>query len=247
MTPTACFSTTAETGPAHAQPLSTVTAYTPMNPSPTDPSFPASAFQRQDETPDADFYRHPRFVTHIDDAAIAAVTQLYREYFSPNGAVLDLMSSWVSHLPPEVPQRRVVGLGLNAAELRANPRLHAHLVQDLNQQPLLPFADAEFDGAAICVSIDYLTQPVAVLRELARVLRPEAPLVITFSNRCFPSKAIAAWHALDDRGHLALVRQYLLAAGGWHSIELLNRSPQPSGHSDPLFAVVARVRPTAKA
>ena len=203
------------------------------------PDFPANAFARQDETPDAEFYRQPRFVTHIDDAAIAAVTQLYRETFAPHTDLLDLMSSWVSHLPPEVPYRRVVGLGLNAAELRANPRLSARLVQDLNQQPALPFADAEFDGAAICVSIDYLTQPVAVLRELARVLRPGAPLVVTFSNRCFPSKAIAAWHALDDRGHLVLVQRFLEAAGGWHGIALLDRSPAP-GRSDPLFAVVAR-------
>ena len=200
--------------------------------------FPTSAFQRQDETPDADFYHHPRFVTHIDDAAIAAVTQLYREHFAPNSTLLDLMSSWVSHLPPEIPFRRVVGLGLNAAELAANPRLAAFVVQDLNAQPILPFENQEFDGAAICVSVDYLTQPVAVLRELARVLRPEAPLVITFSNRCFPSKAVAAWHALDDRGHLALVQQYLMAAGNWHDIQLLDRSPAP-GRSDPLFAVVA--------
>ncbi|MDO7851216.1 class I SAM-dependent methyltransferase [Hymenobacter convexus] len=209
-----------------------------MNP---DDALPANIFRRQDETPDAEFYHHPRFVTHIDDRAIAAVTQLYREYFPPDSTLLDLMSSWVSHLPPEVLYRRVVGLGMNKAELKANPRLASFVVQDLNQQPALPFADDEFDGAAICVSIDYLTQPVAVLRELARVLRPEAPLVITFSNRCFPSKAIAAWHALDDRGHLALVRQYLTAAGGWHGIELLDRSPLPPGRSDPLFAVVARV------
>ncbi|MBC8082479.1 MAG: methyltransferase domain-containing protein [Hymenobacter sp.] len=202
--------------------------------------FPPDAFRRQDETPDADFYHQPRFVTHLDDAAIAAVTQLYREYFSPGSTLLDLMSSWVSHLPAEVPYRRVVGLGMNQAELRANPRLADYVVQDLNQQPTLPFEDDTFDGAAICVSIDYLTQPVAVLRELARVLRPAAPLVVTFSNRCFPSKAIAAWHALDDRGHLALVRQFLQAAGSWHSIELLDRSPAPR-RSDPLFAVVSRV------
>ncbi|GAA4043318.1 class I SAM-dependent methyltransferase [Hymenobacter glaciei] len=201
-------------------------------------ALPANLFRRQDETADADFYYHPRFVTHIDEAAIAAVTQLYREYFAPDSTLLDLMSSWVSHLPPEIAYHRVVGLGMNHAELTANPRLGAFAVQDLNQQPALPFADQEFDGAAICVSIDYLTQPVAVLRELARVLRPGAPLVITFSNRCFPSKAVAAWHALDDRGHLALVRQYLLAAG-WQAIELLDRSPTP-GRSDPLFAVVAR-------
>ena len=205
--------------------------------------FPPHIFRRQDETSDAEFYHHPRFVTHIDDHAIAAVTQLYREYFAPDSALLDLMSSWVSHLPAEVPYRRVVGLGMNEAELKANPRLASYVVQDLNQQPALPFANQEFDGAAICVSIDYLTQPVAVLRELARVLRPEAPLVITFSNRCFPSKAIAAWHHLDDRGHLALVQQYVQAAGGWHGIELFDRSPRPPGRSDPLFAVVARVAP----
>ncbi len=200
-------------------------------------AIPPEAFRRQDETPDAQFYQAPRFVMHIDDGAIAAVTQLYREYFSPGGALLDLMSSWVSHLPADVPYRRVVGLGMNAAELRANPRLTSRAVQDLNQAPALEFADNEFDGAAICVSIDYLTQPVAVLRELARVLRPGAPLVVTFSNRCFPSKAIAAWHALDDRGHLALVQRFLLAAGGWDAIELLDRSPRVG---DPLFAVVAR-------
>ena len=212
-----------------------------MTPAPE--PLPAEFFARQDETPDAEFYHHPRFVAHIDDAAIAAVTQLYRDYFNPDTALLDLMSSWVSHLPPEVPYRRVVGLGMNRAELAANPHLAAFVVQDLNQQPALPFGDREFDGAAICVSVDYLTQPVAVLRELARVLQPEAPLVITFSNRCFPSKAVAAWHALDDRGHLALVRQYLLAAGGWQAIELLDRSPAP-GRSDPLFAVVARAGAT---
>jgi ubiquinone/menaquinone biosynthesis C-methylase UbiE len=114
-------------------------------------------------------------------------------------------------------------------------------VQDLNRQPTLPFEDKEFDGAAICVSVDYLTRPIEVLRDLARVLRPEAPVVITFSNRCFPTKAVAAWHALDDRGHLELVRQYLLAAGNWHQIELLDRSPQPR-RSDPLFAVIGKVK-----
>ena len=211
-----------------------------MDPNPNSLSFPAGTFRRQDETPDAQFYHHPRFVTHIDEGAIAAVTQLYREYFPADGTLLDLMSSWVSHLPAEVPYRRVVGLGMNEAELRANPRLADYVVQDLNQQPTLPFEDDTFSGAAICVSIDYLTQPVEVLRELARVMQPGAPLVITFSNRCFHSKAVAAWHALDDRGHLVLVQQYLQAAGGWQDIELLDRSPAPR-RSDPLFAVVGRV------
>ena len=195
-------------------------------------------FRRYDESPDAWFYRQPRLVTHIDDAAIAAVTQLYRELFPPGGAVLDLMSSWVSHLPPEIAYRRVVGLGLNQEELEANPRLDGWVVHDLNDDPALPFADQEFDAAAICVSMQYLIQPVAMLSDLARVLVPAAPLVVTFSNRCFPTKAVAVWHQLDDLGHAQLIESYLRAAGGWAAIEALDRSPGPG--NDPLFAVVAR-------
>ena len=199
--------------------------------------FPAGAFQRLDETPDAEFYAAPRLVTHIDDSAIAAVTRLYREYFPAGGAILDLMSSWVSHLPPEAFYRRVTGLGMNAEELTANARLDAWVVHDLNTEPRLPFADGEFDAAGCCVSIDYLVRPVEVLRDLARVLRPAAPLVITFSNRRFPTKVIALWEALDDTGHAQLVAHYLRAAGGWTDLVGLDRSPDGG---DPLLAVVAR-------
>lgn len=199
---------------------------------------PRNAFRRQDESPDELFYRQPRFVTHIDDGAIKAVTQLYREYLPAGGAILDLMSSWISHLPPEVAYHRVVGLGLNRAELARNPRLDLFIVQNLNANPQLPFEDDEFDGAGIAVSVDYLTDPVTVLRDLSRVLRPAAPVVITFSNRCFPTKAVAIWHTLDDRGRLELVGHYLQEADNWESIELLDRSP--NRWSDPLYAVVAR-------
>src|SRR5215213_5169812 len=147
-------------------------------------SLPEGAFRRFDESPDEEFYLLPRFVTHIDDLAIAAVTQLYRELFPPGGEILDLMSSWISHLPPEVEYHRVIGLGMNEAELRRNERLDAYAVQNLNTNPHLPFGDAEFDGCGICVSIDYLTRPVEVLREVGRVLKVGAPTVITFSNEC---------------------------------------------------------------
>ncbi len=200
---------------------------------------PPEAFRRYDETPDPLFCQQPRLVTHIDAAAIAAVTDLYRELFPPDGAVLDLMSSWVSHLPAEVSYRRVVGLGLNGEELAANPRLDDAVVQDLNGEPRLPFPTASFDAAAICVSIQYLTRPVAVLRDIGRVLRPGSPLVVTFSNRCFPTKAVAIWQALDDAGHGHLVERYLEEAGNWTAIQVLNRSPSETA-SDPLFAVVGR-------
>ncbi len=200
---------------------------------------PREAFRRYDETPDEDFYRTPRLVTHIDDRAIAAVTQLYREFFPSGGEILDLMSSWISHLPPEIEYRRVIGLGMNKVELRRNERLDSYVVQNLNTNPWLPFADAEFDGCGICVSIDYLTRPVEVLREVGRVLRVGCPIIISFSNRCFPSKAIAIWHQMDDKGHLQLVERYLLEAGNWKDIQCLDRSPRPA-FGDPLYAVIGR-------
>lgn len=227
--------------PDHTLPDHTV-ARLPLPHNPHMDDLPSAAFRRQDETPDEQFYRQPRFVTHIDDAAIAAVTQLYREYFPAGGRILDLMSSWVSHLPPEVTYQRVAGVGLNAAELARNPRLDQAVVQNLNTRPQLPFGDGAFDAAGITVSIDYLTDPVAVLRDLGRVLVPGGPVVISFSNRCFPSKAVQIWHRLDDAGHVRLVQQYLEAAGNWNEITPLDRSPVSRGRrvGDPLFAVVGR-------
>jgi SAM-dependent methyltransferase len=199
--------------------------------------FPEEAFRRTDEAPDEEFYRTPRLVTHIDDLAIAAVTQLYRESFPAGGEILDLMSSWVSHLPPEAEYRRVIGLGMNEVELRRNERLDSYVVQDLNASPCLPFGSGEFDGASICVSIDYLTRPVEVLREAGRVLKAGAPLIVTFSNRCFPTKAVEIWHRLDDTGHMRLVEGYLEEAGNFRDIHSLDRSPRRH-FSDPLYAVV---------
>ena len=200
---------------------------------------PAEAFRRYDEGPDERFYDIPRFVTHIDDHAIAAVTQLYHEYFPPCGAILDLMSSWISHLPPEINFSRVVGHGMNEAELRENPQLTEYFVQNLNADQTLPFPDGTFDGAGCCVSVQYLTRPVEVFREVGRVLKPGAPFVITFSNRCFPTKAVAIWQALDDRQHLDYVAYLLREAGNWTNVEQLDRSPR-RWRSDPLYAVIGR-------
>jgi hypothetical protein len=202
-------------------------------------SLPEEAFRRYDETSDDQFYSVPRLVTHIDDNAIAAVTQLYREYFPPGGAILDLMSSWVSHLPPEVHYSRVVGHGMNETELRENKRLDSYFVQNLNINPILPLGDGEFDGAGCTVSVQYLTDPVAVFREVGRVLKGGAPFVITFSNRCFATKAVAIWQSLNDRQHGAYVARMLEEAGNWTGIEQLDRSPR-RWRSDPLYAVVGR-------
>jgi SAM-dependent methyltransferase len=200
------------------------------------PELPARAFAKADPSPDPLFYAAPRFVTHIDDRAIRAVTDLYRRALPKGGRVLDVMSSWVSHLPEETAYAEVVGLGLNDAELTANPRLTRHIVQDLNSDPVLPLGDASFDGACCCVSIQYLQRPVAVMREVVRVLKPGAPFVVTFSDRCFPTKAVQIWQALDiDR--VNLVALYLSRAG-FTSVET-DQPHRRDGGRDPLWAVTA--------
>ena len=201
--------------------------------------FPPGFFDRVDPSPDARFYAPPRLVTHIDDAAIAAVADVYDE-LGVAGDVLDLMSSWVSHL--RRPPARLVALGMNEQELSANPLATEVVVHDLNRAPALPFPDAAFDAALCCVSVDYLVHPVEVFREVARTLRPGGPFVCTFSNRLFATKAIRGWLAADDETRMAIVVEYFRASGGWGAPVATRRTP-PGHRGDPLFAVWAHRAP----
>jgi SAM-dependent methyltransferase len=201
------------------------------------PGLPAAAFDKADTSPDLAFYASPRFVTHIDAGAIAAVTAAYRAFLPAGGAVLDLMSSWVSHLPDDVAYASVTGHGMNAGELAANPRLSRWFVQDLNADPVLKLADAAFDAACMCVSVQYLQRPVEVFREVHRVLRPGGRFVVSFSNRCFPTKAVAIWQALSGTDQQRLVGAYMDAAG--FSGIATSASLPPDG--DPLWIVHGRL------
>lgn len=197
-------------------------------------------FRREDESPDAEFYAAPRLTIHIDDDAIAAVTELYRELLPAAGVILDLMSSWRSHLPEDRGFTRVVGLGMNAEEMADNPQLDEFVVHDLNADPRLPFPDESFDGCCVTVSVQYLTRPVEVFREVNRVLRPGAPLIITYSNRCFPTKAVAVWRATTDEQHARLIAAYFHDSGNWGDVSAQDRSPRRPYYTDPLYAVWAR-------
>lgn len=195
-------------------------------------------FQREDESPDPQFYVEPRFVTHIDDGAIAAATLFYSTVLPPGGEVLDLMSSWVSHLPTDGDYAAIAGLGMNEAELERNPQLTERTVHDLNANPELPFEDGRFDGAVCTVSVQYLLQPAEVFAHVARVLKPGAPFVVTYSNRCFPTKAVAAWRMLDDKGHADLIGLYFQLSGGFDEPQAFLLREPGKGY-DPLYAVVA--------
>jgi len=197
--------------------------------------FPPGFFDRADPSSDAEFYSWPRLVTHIDADAIAAVGALYDE-LGIRGTVLDLMGSWVSHFRTAPADLTV--LGMNADELAANPQARATVVHDLNTDPRLPFETASFDAVVCCVSVDYLTQPIPVFADAARVLRPGGPFVCTFSNRCFPTRAIRGWLSTTDAHHGEIVATYFRLAGGWDEPVMQRRTPV--GHrGDPLDAVWA--------
>ncbi|MEM8706879.1 MAG: methyltransferase domain-containing protein [Actinomycetota bacterium] len=203
-----------------------------------DSEFPAGFFARSDETDDADFYAFDRFVTHIDDGAIDAVGALYDELGltgADSGPVLDICSSWISHFPTK-PERLVV-TGMNANELAANEMADEWVVKDLNIDPALPFDDGSFAGVTCAVSVDYLTQPLDVFREVERVLQPGGVFVCSFSNRCFPTKAIRGWLANDEPTRVAIVGRYFQLTDGFGEPTMQHRNPE--ARTDPLFAVWA--------
>ena len=203
--------------------------------------FSPGFFARTDAAADDVFYEPARLVTHIDDGAIAAVGATYAALGLDGSVaavhVLDLMSSWISHF--RTPPAQLTVLGMNSAELDRNEAATERVVHDLNADPTLPFADATFDGAVCCVSVDYLVRPIEVFDEVARVLRPGAPFVCTFSNRCFPTKAIRGWLGADDAGHCSIVGEYFRRAVGFDAPQASRVTPD--GHrGDPLYAVWAQ-------
>jgi SAM-dependent methyltransferase len=197
---------------------------------------PDELFARVDEGDDANFYQVPRLVAHIDPGTIAALTQYYRDMLPDGARLLDLMSSWISHLPPERRYASVAGLGMNAVELDANERLDTRVVHDLNRDPTLPFGDAAFDAVLIAVSVQYLTRPVDVFREIGRVLRPGGRVIVAMSHRCFPTKAVRAFHQLSAGDRIRLIGAYIELAGGLVAPEFVDRSP---AGEDPLWIVAA--------
>lgn len=203
--------------------------------------------RKLDETDDALFYDYPRFVTHVDEGFLDQLTQLYRDRLRSDTRILDLMSSWISHLPDDLTFAHVEGHGLNQQELAKNSRLDHYFVQNLNETQALPLADASFDAVLNTVSVQYLQYPEAVFAEISRVLKPGGLVIVSFSNRMFFQKAIQAWRDGADRDRLELVKGYIRSAPGLGQPEVIERpSTVPPilqmlglASSDPFYAVIA--------
>jgi len=200
-----------------------------------------------DDTDDKLFYDYPRFVTHVDEGFIQQLTELYRDRLKPNTRILDMMSSWVSHLPQEISFTHVEGHGLNAEELARNPQLNHYFVQNLNENPQLPLKDQDFDAVLNCVSVQYLQYPEAVFSEIHRILKPGGVAIFSFSNRMFFQKAIQAWREGTEASRVELVKGYFSAVPGFTSPEVIARvSTLPNllqwmgvTGGDPFYAVIA--------
>ena len=200
-----------------------------------------------DQTDDTQFYSFPRFVNHVDEGFIDQLTNLYRKRLKPNTRIFDLMSSWVSHLPEEMEFAHVEGHGMNDLELAKNLWLNNYFVQNLNQNPKLPLPDRDFDAVLNAVSVQYLQYPEAIFSEIYRVLKPGGIAIISFSNRMFYQKAIAAWRDGTEMSRVQLVRSYFQSVPGFSKPEVIVRqSTVPSflqmlgvGGVDPFYAVMA--------
>lgn len=213
---------------------------------PTD-FFEGNPFARQDESADQEFYAKPRLVQHLDDAALGVIQDLYGRFIKDGMNVLDLMGSWDSHFPSSVRLSHLAGLGLNAYELEKNERLTDRRVQDLNQDLGLDFPENHFDAVVCTASVEYLIDPISVFSEVARVLRPGGPFVVTFSNRWFEPKAVAIWKELHEFERMGLVLEYFRRSGKFqklqtYSLRGLGRPVQDKyymqlPYADPVYAV----------
>lgn len=196
--------------------------------------YPKDGFQRLDETDDGEFYSRDRFVEHLDSLALATVEKLVGELIVEEAPViLDLMAGWDSHIPAKLRPAEVVGLGLNPRELARNQALSKRIIQDLNREPSLPFPDSYFDAVLNTVSVDYMTRPLEVFREVARVLKPGGLFLVIFSNRMFPQKAVKLWRHASEEERVIYVQALFEHAEGFDPVRLFVSKGRPRPKEDP--------------
>ena len=204
-----------------------------------------SIFGRLDSTPDSNFYTEPRFVEHVDQNAVRAMTDyISNQAIQDSDSILDLCSSWTSHIDTKAKMNLVAGLGMNEIELKANPVLSEYIVRDLNDNPTLPYSDNAFSVVLCQLSIDYLTKPLDIMKEVSRVLKPGGKVHILFSNRLFIQKAVAVWTGADDIDHTYTVGSYLAFCNGeFENIQARDLSTRQGRKKmivgDPLYVVIA--------
>jgi len=208
-----------------------------------------TAYNRLDQGIDPAFYTVPRLVSHIDTRASQHLASVCKDLLQPGNRVLDLMASVDSHLPKDH-GTEVTGLGMNKKEMESNKNLNDHVIHDLNENPKIPFPENSFDTVIFNLSIEYLIYPMEVIREISRVLKPSGNLLISFSNRWFPSKVTRLWTELHDFERMGYVLQLCRPYYDRLQTYSFRNWPRPSTDrhfpqlltSDPLYVITGRVR-----
>ncbi len=202
--------------------------------------YPESSFDREDESDDSLFYLEPRLLVHIDDAAINELENYLSDQLPERAIILDLMTSWRSHIPENLVMNEVYGLGMNAEEMSGNPQLNQWIVKDINKDSHLPYEENLFDAVMVIVSVQYMTDPISIFKEVNRVLKKTGKFHVVYSNRMFPTKATKIWKVFNDIERANLIGSYFANSGSWSVPNAVNLSPTGNFPSDPLFAVSAQ-------
>lgn len=213
---------------------------------PTEWPYSPKDFSRQDESEDENFYYQPRLCTHVSDGFIAALREHYGKVFRtyPGARILDICSSWISHYPEEKTWSHVSITGMNEYELKNNKQADDYAVRNLNVNPELPYESESFDIVTCTVSFDYLNKPLEVMKEVARVLKPGGMVVLSTSNRCFPSKAVSIWLRTGDIEHCLIYGSYVHYTGAFEPPVALDLGGPLArlGMDDPVFVIQAKKR-----
>ena len=199
-----------------------------------------------DVADDQIFYQHPRYVHHLSDSFRTRLKNLYSNYLLNHYVILDLMSSWVSHLPQGITYKKVIGHGMNEAELSSNQRLDSYWIQNLNQNQNIPIESSSIDAGLVVAGWQYLQYPERVALELSRIIKTDSLLIISFTNRAFWTKAPNIWTHSSEDGRIEYVSR-VLTANGWRIEKIVKEKTMEkkflgiySVESDPFFSVIAR-------
>jgi len=201
-------------------------------------------FSRADESEDTFFYSEPRLCTHVDDNFIARLRSHYEKVFTTyeGPRILDICSSWISHYPEKKCWSHVSITGMNKYELQQNKQADDYTVRNLNTTPELQYENCSFDIVTCTVSFDYLNKPLEVMKEVARVLKPGGTIILSTSNRCFPTKAINLWVRTGDMEHILIYGSYIHYTGEFEAPEAVDLSSPMAkvGFADPVYIIQAR-------
>lgn len=214
------------------------------------PILDEDSFSRIDSSDDSVFYARDRFVDHLDSTALSTVEKIIGSLIvEKDPVILDLMAGWDSHIPASISPAKMIGLGLNENELKANKMLSEHVLHDLNKDPHLPFPDNFFDAVINTVSVDYMTRPIQVFQEVGRILKPGGLFLVIFSNRMFPQKAVRIWRESGEEERVILVEEYFKATGLFEETSYFVSKGRPRPRedkyahmklpSDPVYALYA--------